>query len=53
MLVLFAVGAGNLSGMAALTDVMPVEKTSRRGRRLVPLVGLALLTSGVLALAPA
>jgi predicted metal-binding membrane protein len=39
--------------MAALTGVMLVEKTSRRGRRLVPLVGLALLASGGLMLAGA
>ena len=37
MLVLFAVGAGNLAWMAALTGVMLVEKTADRGRRLVPL----------------
>jgi predicted metal-binding membrane protein len=53
MLVLFAVGAGNLAWMAALTGVMLVEKTARRGRRLVPVVGLALLASGGLALARA
>jgi predicted metal-binding membrane protein len=53
MLVLFAVGASNLAWMAALTGVMLVEKTTRRGHRLVPLVGLALLASGGRALAHA
>jgi predicted metal-binding membrane protein len=53
MLVLFAVGAGNLAWMAALTGVMLVEKTARRGNRLVPLVGGPLLASGGLALAHA
>jgi predicted metal-binding membrane protein len=46
MLVMFAVGMGSLAWMLALSGVMLVEKTSRRGRRLVPLVGAALLLAG-------
>ena len=51
MLVMVAVGVGHLAWMAALTGVMVVEKTSRHGRRLAPLVGVALLVWGVLVLA--
>jgi hypothetical protein len=36
--------------MAALTGVMLIEKTSRYGRRLVPIVGVALLAWGGLIL---
>ncbi len=50
MLTMFAVGVGSLTGMAALTGVMLIEKTARRGRRLVPLVGVALLAWGTLTL---
>ena len=50
MLVMFAVGVGNLAWMAGLTGVMLVEKTARWGRRLVPAVGTALVTGGVLVL---
>jgi predicted metal-binding membrane protein len=46
MLMMFAVGAGNLAWMAVLTGVMLLEKTSRRGQRLVPLVGATLLAIG-------
>ena len=54
MLVMFAVGVGSLVWMAGLTGVMVVEKTSRVGRRLVPVVGAALLLwGGLLLLAPA
>ena len=48
MLVMFAVGVGSLAWMAALTGVMLVEKTSRYGRRLVPIVGAVLLVWGAL-----
>lgn len=48
MLTMFAVGVGSLTWMAALTGVMLIEKTSRRGRRLVPLVGATLLLWGAL-----
>lgn len=48
MLVMFAVGVGNLVWMAALTGVMVIEKTSRQGRRLVPIVGALLLAGGAL-----
>ena len=50
MLVMFAVGVGNLAWMAGLTGVMLVEKTARWGRRLVPVVGTALVTAGGLVL---
>ncbi|MBA2518039.1 MAG: DUF2182 domain-containing protein [Chloroflexia bacterium] len=50
MLTMFAVGVGSLTWMAALTGVMLIEKTSRQGRRLVPLVGGALLLWGALIL---
>jgi predicted metal-binding membrane protein len=44
MLVLFAVGADSLGWMAALATVMTVQRVTRHGQRLAPLVGLALLT---------
>jgi predicted metal-binding membrane protein len=50
MLIMFAVGVGSLTWMAALTGVMLLEKTSRIGRRLVPVVGIALLVWGALVL---
>jgi predicted metal-binding membrane protein len=46
MLVMFAVGVGHLAWMVGLTGVMLVEKTSARGRRLVPVVGVALIIHG-------
>jgi predicted metal-binding membrane protein len=46
MLLMFAVGVGSLSWMAWLTAVMIVEKTVPWGRRLVPVVGVALLVWG-------
>lgn len=48
MLVMFAVGVGNLVWMVGLTGIMFVEKTFRSGRRLVPAVGAAFLLWGVL-----
>lgn len=48
MLIMFAVGVGSLAWMAALTGVMVVEKTSRFGRRLVPVVGAVLMAWGAL-----
>lgn len=50
MLLMFAVGVGSLAWMAALTGVMLVEKTSRFGRRLVPMVGIVLMACGCLIL---
>jgi predicted metal-binding membrane protein len=52
MLLMFAVGVGSLAWMAALTGIMVVEKTSRFGRRLVPVVGVALLIWGAFTLLP-
>ncbi len=50
MLTMFAVGVGSLTWMAGLTGVMLIEKTARRGRRLMPAVGGALLLWGSLLL---
>jgi predicted metal-binding membrane protein len=53
MLVMFAVGIGSIAGMAGLTGVMTIEKAFPWGRRLVPIVGVALIVWGaVLAVAP-
>jgi predicted metal-binding membrane protein len=51
MLVMFAVGVGNLAWMAAIAGIMLMEKTSRIGRRLVPYVGGVLIATGVLVIA--
>jgi predicted metal-binding membrane protein len=50
MLVMFAVGVGNLAWMAAIAGIMLLEKTSRIGRKLVPYVGGALMATGLLVL---
>ncbi len=50
MLTMFAVGVGSLAWMSVLTGVMLIEKTARWGRRLVPLVGVALLAWGAIVL---
>ena len=50
MLVMFAAGAANLWWMAALTALMTVEKTAKRGRRAVPVAGVVLLGWGALVL---
>jgi predicted metal-binding membrane protein len=49
MLVMFAVGAERLLWMAVLAAVMTVERVTRYGPRLAPLVGLALISAAVLA----
>jgi predicted metal-binding membrane protein len=46
MLVMFAVGAGNLVWMAALTALMVHEKTQPSGARTVPVTGAVLLGMG-------
>jgi predicted metal-binding membrane protein len=46
MLVMIATGVGSLVWMAGLTAVMVIEKTARRGARLVVPVGVALLVAG-------
>jgi predicted metal-binding membrane protein len=51
MLVMFGVGVGNLTGMAALTGVMVIEKTVPGGKRLSPLVGIVLIVLGMVWLA--
>jgi predicted metal-binding membrane protein len=43
MLVMFGVGVGSLVWMAALAGVMAIEKAVPGGRRIVPLVGVAML----------
>ncbi len=48
MLVMFAAGVGNLAWMAALTGVMLLEKTSLVGRRFVPVIGIILISWGLL-----
>jgi predicted metal-binding membrane protein len=50
MLVMFAVGVESLLWMVVLATVMTVERVTRIGSRLAPLVGLALI--GVAVLAP-
>jgi predicted metal-binding membrane protein len=47
MLVMFAVGVGNLWWMVVVTAVMVVESTARRGMRLVAPVGVALLAAAL------
>jgi len=51
MLIMFAVGVGQLVVMAILTGLMTIEKTARSGRRLAPLVGIGLLLWGAVILA--
>jgi predicted metal-binding membrane protein len=50
MLVMFAVGVGHFAWMIGLTVVMTLERTWKRGREIVPVVGLAFLVWGVLVL---
>ncbi|MBV8197667.1 MAG: DUF2182 domain-containing protein [Candidatus Eremiobacteraeota bacterium] len=51
MLIGFAAGFANLWWMAALTALMVYEKIARRGRRAVPVAGIALLGWSALILA--
>jgi predicted metal-binding membrane protein len=51
MLVMFGVGVGKLAGMAAVTCVLVIEKAVPGGKRLSPLVGIALLLLGMVWLA--
>ena len=48
MLVMFGVCIGNLTGMAARTGAMVIEKTVPGGKQLSPLIGIILLLLGVL-----
>jgi len=50
MLVMFAMGLGHFTWMIVLTVVMTLERTWKRGRELVPVVGIAFLLWGVLVL---
>lgn len=47
MLVMFAVGLHHVLWVAALTAVLVAEKTMRGGQRLLPVVGVALVATGV------
>jgi predicted metal-binding membrane protein len=51
MLVMFGVGIGSLGWMAALAGVMTIEKAVPGGRRIGPLVGIAMLMLAALWLA--
>ncbi len=46
MLVMFAVGVGNLAWMMALTGVMLIEKTSAQGQKFARVIGVMLLVWG-------
>jgi predicted metal-binding membrane protein len=48
MLLMFAVGAGNVGWMLALGAVMAIEKNLPWGRQLAPVIGIALLAAGCL-----
>lgn len=50
MLLMFTVGVGHFTWMVALTSVMTLERTWKRGRELVPVVGIAFLVWGLLVL---
>jgi predicted metal-binding membrane protein len=50
MLVMFSVGVTHLTGMLLLSAVMAIEKTSRWGQVVVPVVGVGLLLWGGLKL---
>jgi predicted metal-binding membrane protein len=50
MLMMFAAGLANLAWMGLLTAVMVYEKVGRHGRRLAPVVGVALLAWAALVL---
>lgn len=51
MLVMFAAGFANLAWMAVLAAVTAYEKAGRHGRRLTPMLGVALAGWGALVLA--
>jgi predicted metal-binding membrane protein len=53
MLVMFAVGVGSIVWMALLAGVMVVEKAAPWGRKLAPVVGVALIALGVAVIAGA
>jgi predicted metal-binding membrane protein len=50
MLIMFVVGVEHLTWMLLLTGVMLLEKSFRWGQRLVPSVGIALITLGTVLL---
>lgn len=53
MLVMFGVGVGSLFWLTVLTGTMVIEKTTRWGRRLVPAVGVGLLSLAIFTIAAA
>jgi predicted metal-binding membrane protein len=50
MLVMLAVGVGHFTWMIVLTSIMTLERTWKKGRELVPIVGITFLVWGVLVL---
>jgi predicted metal-binding membrane protein len=48
MLVMFGVGVGSVTWMAALAGVMLIEKTAPKGKLLSPVVGVAMLALAVI-----
>ena len=50
MLLMFAVGMGNVAWMLGLAVAMGIEKNFSWGRRLTPLLGVVLISAGVTAL---
>lgn len=50
MLVMFAVGTGHLTCAIALTGVMTLERTGNQGQAIAPIVGIVLMTWGILVL---
>ena len=50
MLLMFVTGVAHLAIMLLLTGIMTIEKTSPWGQTLVPIVGIALILSGLVTL---
>lgn len=50
MLLMFVTGVGHLAIMLLLTGIMTIEKTFSWGQTLVPIVGIALIASGLVTL---
>jgi predicted metal-binding membrane protein len=50
MLLMFAVGMGNLAWMLGLAVAMGIEKNFAWGRKLTPILGVTLVTAGITAL---
>jgi predicted metal-binding membrane protein len=50
MLLMFGLGVGHLLWMAGLAGIMLLERSSLRGRRVVPIVGAIFLIWGIIVL---